>query len=98
MATLLLNKPRQSDRDELITILGATPGKAEIIHGEIVTFMPTGGLPNFAAGEIYAAIRLYAKQTRRGVAITDNAGFVVRLPNRWSFSPDAAYWIGPAPT
>ena len=27
--------------------------------------------------------------------MTDGAGFVVNLPNRQSFSPDAAWWTGP---
>ena len=29
-----------------------------------------------------------------GYAIADNAGFVVNLPRRSSFSPDAAWWTG----
>lgn len=29
-----------------------------------------------------------------GYAFTDNAGFIVDLPNRRSFSPDAAFYVG----
>lgn len=68
--------------------------KAEIVGGVIVEMPPTGFIPNFVAGEIYASLREYARRTRRGYAIADNAGFLVELPNRHSFSPDAAYYTG----
>ncbi len=71
------------------------PGKAELIGGEIVMMSPTGGLPNYAAGEIFASLREHARRTRHGHAVTDNAAFVVDLPERKSFSPDAAYYVGP---
>ncbi|HEX5707037.1 MAG TPA: Uma2 family endonuclease [Pyrinomonadaceae bacterium] len=70
-------------------------GKAELINGEIVLMPPTGGLPNLAAGEIFVSLREYARRTRNGFAVTDNTAFVVNLPNRKSFSPDAAFYTGP---
>lgn len=69
-------------------------GKAEIVDGELVLMSPTGAIPNFAAGEIFAYLRQYARETGVGHAATDNLGFVVNLPRRRSFSPDAAYYIG----
>jgi Uma2 family endonuclease len=69
-------------------------GKAEIVNGELITMSPTGFLPGRASGEIYASLRHYERQTRRGYAIPDNVGFVVNLPNRISFSPDAAFYTG----
>jgi Uma2 family endonuclease len=69
-------------------------GKAELVNGEIVQMSPTGGLPNYAAVEITISLRQHAKRARTGHAIGDNAAFVVNLPNRKSFSPDAAYYIG----
>jgi len=69
-------------------------GKAELVNGEIVQMSPTGGLPNYAALEITLSLREYAKQMKKGYAITDNAAFIVNLPNRKSFSPDAAFYIG----
>lgn len=72
----------------------AEHGKAELIHGEIVLMSPTGFLPSYVAGEIYASLREYARRTKRGYAISDNAGFVVDLPHRQSFSPDAAFYTG----
>jgi Uma2 family endonuclease len=69
-------------------------GKAELVGGDVVLMSPTGGLPGYAAGEIFASLRSYARRTRAGHAIADNVGFVVDLPHRKSFSPDAAFYIG----
>jgi Uma2 family endonuclease len=69
-------------------------GKAELVNGEIVHMSPTGGLPNLAARQITLSLALYEKATRRGYAISDNAAFIVDLPNRKSFSPDAGYYLG----
>jgi Uma2 family endonuclease len=71
-------------------------GKAEIVNGEIVIMSPTGAAPNFAAGEIFASLREYARRTKSGRAVTDNAGFKVNLPHRQSLSPDAAFYVGNA--
>ena len=70
-------------------------GKAEIVGGEIVLMPPTGFLPSRAGGEIFASLHQYARRTGGGHAIPDNAGFVVNLPNRRSFSPDVAFYTGP---
>ncbi|HYN83735.1 MAG TPA: Uma2 family endonuclease [Pyrinomonadaceae bacterium] len=72
-------------------------GKAEFVNGEIVLMSPTGGLPNLAAGEIFVSLREYARRARSGLAVGDNAAFVVNLPNRKSFSPDVAFHVGPPP-
>jgi Uma2 family endonuclease len=72
-------------------------GKAEIVDGELVLMSPTGGAPNYAAGEIFASLREYSRREKKGRAVTDNAGFKVDLPHRESFSPDAAFYIGAAP-
>ena len=69
-------------------------GKAELVNGEIVHMSPTGGTPNYAALEITISLRAYVKRTKSGRAVGDNAAFVVNLPNRKSFSPDAAFYIG----
>jgi Uma2 family endonuclease len=69
-------------------------GKAEIVNDALVRMAPTGFLPSRASGEIYASLRDYERRTRSGYAIPDNAGFVVNLPKRSSFSPDAAFYTG----
>jgi Uma2 family endonuclease len=69
-------------------------GKAEIVDGEVRLMAPTGFLPSNAAGAIYASLREYARRTRSGYALPDNAGFIVHLTHRKSFSPDAAFYTG----
>jgi Uma2 family endonuclease len=70
-------------------------GKAEIVNGEIVLMSPTGDLPNAAAGEVAVSLREYARRTKTGRAYIDNTAFIVDLPHRKSFSPNAAFYIGP---
>ncbi|HEX8500602.1 MAG TPA: Uma2 family endonuclease [Pyrinomonadaceae bacterium] len=69
-------------------------GKAEIVNGELVLMPPTGDLPNRAGGSIYVSLRLHEPHVASGRAYSDNAGFRVNLPNRDSFSPDAAFYVG----
>ena len=69
-------------------------GKAELIHGELQLMAPTGGLPGYAAAEVFASLRDYARRIQRGYALSDNVGFLIDLPHRQSFSPDAAYFLG----
>ena len=68
--------------------------KAEIVNGEIVLMSPTGAAPSYAAAEIFVSLRDYARRTRTGLAVTDNAAFIVNLANRRSFSPDVAFYSG----
>jgi Uma2 family endonuclease len=70
-------------------------GKAEIVNGEIVCMSPTGRLPGRAAGRIYRSLDDYEQTHGGGAAFPDNVGFVVNLPHRDSFSPDAAWYVGP---
>ena len=56
---------------------------------------PTGDLPSTAASEVFVSLREYARRTNTGRAYTDNAAFIVKLAYRRSFSPDAAFYIGP---
>ena len=70
--------------------------KAEIVNGEIILMSPTGILPSYAAGEIFSSLRDYTKRQKYGRAVTDSAGFLVNLPHRESFSPDAALYVGTA--
>ncbi len=72
-------------------------GKAELVDGGLVLMSPTGGLPGRAAGRIYRSLDDYERETGAGYAFPDNVGFLVDLPGRRSFSPDAAFWIGKLP-
>jgi Uma2 family endonuclease len=77
-----------------ITDLYQVEGKAELVNGEIVHMPPTGGQPGYAADEIFASVRAYAREHKTGRAVSDNAAFVVNLPGRKPFSPDAAFYVG----
>ena len=72
-----------------------TNRKAEIVNGEIVFMSPTGSLPGYAGDEIFASLREYSKRRKFGRAVSDNKAFIVDLPHRKSFSPDAAFYVGP---
>jgi Uma2 family endonuclease len=70
------------------------PGKAEIVDGELKLMSPTGDDPGYAGDEIFVSLREYARSKKSGRAVGDNKAFIVNLPNRKSFSPDAAFYIG----
>lgn len=70
-----------------------TPEKAELVGGVLVLVPPTGIEPGYAADEIFASLHEHARRTGLGRAVADNKGFVVKLPHRRSFSPDAAYCL-----
>jgi Uma2 family endonuclease len=69
--------------------------KAEIVDGEIGLMSPTGDMPGRAGGSIHVSLRQHEGKTP-GRAYPDNVGFRVNLPNRESFSPDVAWYIGPS--
>jgi Uma2 family endonuclease len=70
------------------------PGKAEIVNGELVVMTPGGGTHGYAVTGVVASLHAHARRTATGVALSDNVGFLVNLPNRRSFCPDAAFWTG----
>jgi Uma2 family endonuclease len=74
-------------------------GKAELIDGRIVRFMPTGFRPSRIAGRIFRSLDDHAEDTGRGVALPDNVRYTVHelSSGRRSFSPDASYFLGPFP-
>jgi Uma2 family endonuclease len=85
-----------AEQRDLVEKLHRVEGKAEIINGEIVHLMATGDRPSEAAFEIAVRLRSYQRQqdARKGRAYADNTGFLVDLPNRQSFSPDASFYVG----
>jgi Uma2 family endonuclease len=68
--------------------------KAEIVNGEIVLMSPTGSRPGRAAMKILTSLSSHEGRHGGGYAFGDNVGFAVNLPNRDSFSPDAAWYVG----
>ncbi|MGH2352519.1 MAG: Uma2 family endonuclease, partial [Chloroflexota bacterium] len=69
-------------------------GKAELVDGTIVRMSPSGFRPSRASFRITASLDGHERRTGSGFAIGDNVGFRVQLPNRESFSPDAAWFTG----
>jgi Uma2 family endonuclease len=76
--------------EQLIAELYSIDGKAEIIDGRIVRMSPTGRKPGRASAAIYRSLLAYEK-TATGYAYPANVAFLVDLPNRKSFAPDAAF-------
>lgn len=68
--------------------------KAEIVRGELVSMSPTGARPGRASFNIAASLREHERRHTSGYAFGDNVGFIVKLPERDSFSPDAAWFLG----
>ena len=98
MGTLSARKTRDNDtlQDDLYRV--PDHGKAEMVRGRLVLMSPTGALPGRAAGRIYRSLDDYEKSISGGYAFPDNVGFLVDLPHRRSFSPDAAFWVGDLPS
>ena len=86
--------PMSSKVEATIEDLYKVEGKAELVNGEIVPMSPTGPHPHYAAWNIGNSLRAYSEITNTGYAVCDNVGFVVDLPHRESFSPDAAFYVG----
>ena len=85
-----LNVKIEATIDDLLKV----DQKAEIVNGEILIMSPMGSLPGYAAAEVFSSLREYSRQLKYGRAVTDNNAFVVNLPARKSFSPDAAFYVG----
>jgi Uma2 family endonuclease len=76
------------------------PGKAELIGGRIVKYMPTGYKPNRIAGMIFRKLAEFSEVTGKGEAFTDNMGFAISeiSSGRESFCPDGAFYDGKLPS
>jgi Uma2 family endonuclease len=66
-------------------------GTYELVDGKLVHMPPTGFGPGRTSGEIYFSLKLYERENGLGYAIPDNVGYIVNLPNRRSFTPDASF-------
>jgi Uma2 family endonuclease len=88
-----------TDMKDTIDDLYQIDGKAELIAGRIVYFMPTGFSPSRVAFRIARSLDDHAEATGQGMAFGDNLGYVVPplSSGRESFAPDASYYVGPLP-
>jgi Uma2 family endonuclease len=80
--------------EKLISELHKINGKAEIVDGKIVLMSPTGRIPGRASSAIYVSLRTHEARSG-GYAYPDNVTFLVNLPKRKSFAPDAAFSTEP---
>jgi Uma2 family endonuclease len=76
--------------EQLIADLYKIDGKAEIVGGRIVKMSPTGGKPGRAGYKICRSLEPF-EALLGGYVYPDNVAFLVDLPNRKSFAPDAAF-------
>jgi Uma2 family endonuclease len=76
--------------EQLIAELYTIEGKAEIVDGRIEIMSPTGGMPGRAGYKICRSLEPY-EAILGGYVYPDNVAFLVNLPKRTSFCPDAAF-------
>jgi Uma2 family endonuclease len=81
-------------RQNTIEDLYKVPGQAELVNGKIIRFPPLGFLPNYAISQIISELAVYARHVHSGYALGSTVAFIVDVPNRKSFCPDAAYYAG----
>lgn len=67
--------------------------KAEIVNGKLLLQPPPGEAHGRASFYITARLVEYEERTDLGYAVPDQCSFVVNLPHRLTFSPDAAFVV-----
>jgi Uma2 family endonuclease len=82
-------------RPATVDDLYACKERAELVGGRLKIMDGHGFAPGRASSNIYLALRAYERQTRSGYAVPEGVSLLVDLPNRQSFSPDGAYFVGP---
>jgi Uma2 family endonuclease len=86
----ILKLPHPATVEDLL----ALDEKAELVNGQIVLMGNTGTRPNRAAARIWRSLDDHELAHGGGIATSDGAVYVVDMPNRRSFSPDAAWYPG----
>lgn len=81
-------------RAAVIASLHDRESKAEIVDGKIVAMRPVGLYHARASFRIASSLDMHALRSGRGLAAGDGVAFIVALPRRWAFSPDAALYLG----
>jgi Uma2 family endonuclease len=66
-------------------------GTYELVNGKLVEMSPTGYRPHRIGFRIARSLADYEERTGSGEAMSDGIAYIVDLPNRRSFSPDASY-------
>jgi Uma2 family endonuclease len=87
----MVYKKMQTVIDDLYNV--PENGKAEIVDGVLILGEPAGAMHGRASLKIAVSLSQMERKLD-GLAYSDNVGFIVNLPNRQSFSPDAAFHTG----
>lgn len=82
-------------RPATIDDLKRTKLKTEIVDGELIVIGPSGGSAAEAGGNILFSLRGHQRAGGEGRALGSRVGFIVDLPNRLAFCPDASWFTGP---
>ena len=90
----MMSGPATTRSSAIIDALSREKGKAEIVDGRIVRMSPAGWQHGRASMAIAISLRAHERSHGGGHAFADNVGFLVDLPSRQSFSPDAAWYTG----
>lgn len=87
----MVYKKMQTTIDDLYHV--PEDGNAEIVNGMLVLGEPAGAMHGRASFKIAVSLS-QMERLLKGRAYADNVGFIVNLPNRQSFCPDAAFHTG----
>ncbi len=82
-------------REATLEDLYAVEGNAELVDGRLVLMAPSSGAHNRAARNIVVRLTEYEWEHGGGNAYVDGIGFIASA--RRTFSPDAAWYVGPEP-
>ena len=82
-------------REATLEDLFAVEGKAELVDGRLILMSPSGSARNLAARNITHRLTEHEWENGGGRAYVDGAGFIAST--RRTFSPDAAWYVGPDP-
>ena len=86
----ILKLPRPATIEDLYDV----EEKAEIVNGQIVLMGGTGYYSNRTAARVWLSLYLHERALGGGRAMAEGGVFVVNLPHRKSFTPDAAWYVG----
>lgn len=89
----ILKLPREATVEDLYEL----DERAELVNGQLVLMEGSASLPNRAAARIWKSLDAYEVEHGGGFAYTEGATFIVTMPLRRSFSPDAAWYAHPGP-
>lgn len=86
----ILKLPHRATVEDLL----AVDDKAELVNGQIVVMGGEGRATNLPKQLIWMALYFHELEHGGGCAVGDKGVFLVKLPNRESFCPDASWFTG----